>query len=57
MYFAYKFGVVLILPIHCLFVMLRLARGNENLKSKLVPGISSARQVVPLITSFYLLMF
>jgi hypothetical protein len=27
MYFAYMFGVMLILPIHCLFVMLRLARG------------------------------
>jgi hypothetical protein len=28
-----------------------------HLKSKLVPEISSARQVVPLITSFYPLMF
>jgi hypothetical protein len=27
------------------------------MKSKLVPGISSPRQVVPLITSFYPLMF
>jgi hypothetical protein len=28
-----------------------------HLKSKLVPGISSDRQVVPLITSFYPVMF
>jgi hypothetical protein len=28
-----------------------------HLKSKLVPGFSSPRQVVPLITSFYLVMF
>jgi hypothetical protein len=28
-----------------------------HLKSKLVPGISSLKQVVPLITSFYLVMF
>jgi hypothetical protein len=28
-----------------------------HLKSKLVPGISSPRQVVPLITSFYPVMF
>jgi hypothetical protein len=27
---------------------------TSHLKSKLVPGISSLRQVVPLITSFYL---
>jgi hypothetical protein len=29
----------------------------SHLKSKLVPGISSLRQVVPLITSFYTIMF
>jgi hypothetical protein len=27
MYFVLMFGVMLILPIHCLFVLLRLARG------------------------------
>jgi hypothetical protein len=30
MYFSYMFGVILILPIHCLFVLLRLARGHES---------------------------
>jgi hypothetical protein len=30
---------------------------TSYLKSKLVPGISSLRQGVPLITPFYLLMF
>jgi hypothetical protein len=30
MYFAYMFGVMLILPIHCLFVLLRLAGGYES---------------------------
>jgi hypothetical protein len=30
---------------------------TSHLKSKLVPGISSTRQVVPLITHFYLIMF
>jgi hypothetical protein len=30
MYFAYMFSVMLILPIHCLFVFLRLARGHES---------------------------
>jgi hypothetical protein len=29
MYFVYMFGVMLILPIPCLFVLLRLARGYE----------------------------
>jgi hypothetical protein len=29
---------------------------TSHLKSKLVPGISSPRQVVPLITSFYPIM-
>jgi hypothetical protein len=46
------FGVILMLPIHYLSVLLRLARGYVSLKSKLVPEISSVRQVVPLITSF-----
>jgi hypothetical protein len=30
MYFAYMFGVMLILSIHWLFVLLRLARGHES---------------------------
>jgi hypothetical protein len=30
---------------------------TSHLKSKLVPGILSLRQVVPLITPFYLIMF
>ena len=30
MYFVYMFGVMLILPIHCLFVLLRLVRGHES---------------------------
>jgi hypothetical protein len=30
---------------------------TSHLKSKLVPGISSPRQVVPLITSIYSIMF
>jgi hypothetical protein len=30
---------------------------TSHLKRKLVPGISSPRQVVPLITSFYPVMF
>jgi hypothetical protein len=51
------FGVMLILPISCLSVLLRLAVRTSHLKIILVPGISSLRQVVPLITSFYLVMF
>jgi hypothetical protein len=30
MYFVLMFGVMLILPIPCLFVLLRLARGHES---------------------------
>jgi hypothetical protein len=33
MYFVYMFGVMLILSIPCLFVLLRLARGFEDLKN------------------------
>jgi hypothetical protein len=55
------FGVMLMLHIPCLFVLLRLAvrsrEPEEQVGTKLVPGISSPRQVVPLITSFYLVMF
>jgi hypothetical protein len=45
------FGGMLILSIPCLFVLLRLARGYESY------GISSPRQVVPLITFIYPIMF
>ena len=34
MYFVYMFGVMLILPIPCLFVLLRLARGHESSKKQ-----------------------
>jgi hypothetical protein len=33
MQFVLMFGVMLILPIPCLFVLLRLARGHEDLKN------------------------
>jgi hypothetical protein len=49
--------VLIILPIPCLFVLFRIAVRSLNLKIILVPGISSLRQVVPLITPFYLIMF
>jgi hypothetical protein len=57
MYFVCMFGVMIILPIHCLFVLLRLAGGHVSPEDHPGTGISSLRQVVPLITSFYLLMF
>jgi hypothetical protein len=57
MQFVLMFGVMLILPIHHLFVLLRLVRGYESSEGKLVPRISSPRQVMPLINSFYPLMF
>jgi hypothetical protein len=57
MQFALMFGVMLILPILCFFVFLRIELGHENLKIILVLGISSLRQVVPLITPFYPIMF
>jgi hypothetical protein len=46
---------MLILPIPCFASF--SGEDTCHLKSKLVPGISSPRQVVPLITSFYLVMF
>jgi hypothetical protein len=44
---------------YTMFVCIATFSGEDtsHLKSKLVPGIASPRQVVPLITSFYLLMF
>jgi hypothetical protein len=52
------FGVMLIFA-YTMFVCIDTfsSEDTSHLKSKLIPGISSARQVVPLITSFYLLMF
>jgi hypothetical protein len=51
-------GVMLILA-YTMFVCIATfsSEDTSQLKSKLVPEISSPRQVVPLITSFYLLMF
>jgi hypothetical protein len=37
MKFVLMFGVMLILPIPCLFVLLRLAARSRRLKTKLVP--------------------
>jgi hypothetical protein len=37
MKFVLMFGVMLILPIQCLFVLLRLAARSRRLKTKLVP--------------------
>jgi hypothetical protein len=44
---------------HTLFICIATTSSEltSHLKSKLVPGISSPTQVVPLITSFYLIMF
>jgi hypothetical protein len=51
------FGVMLILSIPCLFVLLRLAARFESLEEQVVPGISSARQVVPFIHFCYPIIF
>jgi hypothetical protein len=52
------FSVMLILPISCLVVLLRLAaRLRVNWRPSWYLGISSLRQVMPLITPFYLIMF
>jgi uncharacterized membrane protein YkvI len=48
---------MLILSIPCLFVLLRLAARFESLEEQVVPGISIARQVVPLIHFCYPIMF
>jgi hypothetical protein len=42
------FGVMLILPMHYLFVLLRLVRGHEPSKEQVVPGTSSPRQLCAL---------
>ena len=45
--------------VYTMFVCIATFSGEDtsHLKNKLVPGISSARQVVPLITSIYPIMF
>jgi predicted secreted protein len=57
MQFVFMFGVMLILPILCLFVLLRLAVSSRESEDHPVPGISSPRQVVPLITFIYPIIF
>jgi hypothetical protein len=58
MQFVLMFGVMLILPIPCLFVLLRIAvRLRVPWRPSWYMGISSLRQVVLLITPFYLIMF
>jgi hypothetical protein len=57
MQFILMFGVMLILPIHCLFVLLRLARGYELPEEQVGTWNLNSQQVVPLITSFYPIMF
>jgi hypothetical protein len=58
MQFILMFGVMLIFA-YTMFVCIATFSGEDmcHLKSKLVPEISSVRQVVPLITSFYPAMF
>jgi hypothetical protein len=55
------FGVMLFLPILCLSICIAMNRSEvtSHLKTNLVKylGISSLRQVVPLITLLYLIMF
>jgi hypothetical protein len=57
MQFILMFGVMLIFA-YTMFVCIATTNGEDTCHlNKLVPGISSARQVVTLITSFYPLMF
>jgi hypothetical protein len=51
------FGVMLILPILFVCIAMTSSEVTSHLKFILVPGISSSKQVVPLITHFYLIMF
>jgi hypothetical protein len=55
------YGVLLFLSTSCLFVCIAMSSSEvtSHLKTKLVKylGISSLRQVVPLITLLYLTMF
>ena len=57
MYFAYMFDVMLILPMPCLFVLLRLARGYEPPKDH--PGTWNLKSQASCALDhfFYPLMF
>jgi hypothetical protein len=61
MLFVLMYGVLLFLSTSCLFVCIAMSSSEvtSHLKTKLVKylGISSLRQVVPLITLLYLTMF
>jgi hypothetical protein len=58
MQFVLMFDVMLILPISCfVYIATTSSEVTRHLKSKLVPRISSPRQVVPLITSICPIMF
>jgi hypothetical protein len=57
MQFVLMFGVMLTMSIPCLFVLLQLAVRSRESKDHPIPRISSPRQVVPLITFIYPLMF
>ena len=59
MQYVLMIGVMLILLVLCLFVLLRVAARLRVIDDQLreVPGNSSYRQVVPLITLLYLIMF
>jgi hypothetical protein len=58
MQFVLMFGAMLIF-VYTMFVCIAMFSGDitSHLKSKLVPRILSPRQVVPLITSIYPIMF
>jgi hypothetical protein len=51
------FGVMLILPMHSLFVLLWLARGYESSEEQFGTWNLKSQASVPLITSFYPIMF
>jgi hypothetical protein len=57
MYFAYMFGVMLILAIHCLFVMLRLARGYVSSEEQVGTWNLKSQASCALDHFFYPLMF
>jgi hypothetical protein len=57
MQFVLMFGVVLMLSIPCFYVLLRLAVRSRESEDHPDTRISSPRQVVPLITFIYPIMF